>query len=82
MRLKSLSENDLSIPDDVEVIGYDNLIFSQFMNPSLSTVDVPKHKLGYASMEMLEKHISDPDMEYRMENLPVRLIFRDSTLRR
>ena len=80
--MKSLSENDLSIPDDVEVIGYDNLIFSQFMNPSLSTVDVPKHKLGYASMEMLEKHISDPDMEYRMENLPVRLIFRDSTLRR
>lgn len=33
-------------------------------------------------MEILEKHISDPDMEYRMENLPVRLIFRDSTLRR
>ena len=76
---KSLAENDLSVPGDVEVIGYDNLMFSQFMEPALTTVDVPKHKLGYDAMNILEKHISNPDMEYETNNLPIRMIFRDST---
>ena len=79
--LKSLSENDLSVPDDVEVIGYDNLMFSQFMQPSLSTVDVPKHRLGYKAMEVLNEHIENPELPYKTENLPVRLVFRDSTAR-
>ena len=77
--LKSLAENDLSVPHDIEVIGYDNLMFSQFMQPSLSTVDVPKHRLGYVAMELLEKHMDNPSMEYKTENLPARLLFRDST---
>lgn len=77
--LRSLDENDLDVPGDVEVIGYDNLMFSQFMKPSLSTVDIPKHRLGYAAMETLERHISDPGLEYMTENLPARLIFRGST---
>ena len=77
--LKGLAENDLSVPDDAEVIGYDNLMFSQFMAPALSTVDVPKHKLGYTAMDILRRHIDDPSLAYETENLPVRLIFRDST---
>lgn len=80
--MKSLQENDLSVPRDVEVIGYDNLLFSQFMQPSLSTVDVPKHRLGYVAMEILENHINNPDLDFTTENLPVRLIFRDSTQER
>lgn len=79
--MKSLTENDLSVPDDVEVIGYDNLLFSQFMQPSLSTVDVPKHRLGYIAMEILKRHIEDPGLPYNTENLPVRVVFRDSTKR-
>lgn len=79
--MKSLTENDLSVPQDVEVIGYDNLLFSQFMQPALSTVDVPKHRLGYIAMEILNRHIEDPELPYRIENLPVRVVFRDSTTR-
>ena len=77
--LKSLAENDLSVPNDVEVIGYDNLMFSQFMEPALTTVDVPKHRLGYVAMDILEKHINDPEMKYETNHLSSRLLFRDST---
>lgn len=76
--LKSLAENDLKVPADVEVFGFDNLYMSQFMTPALSTVDVPKHKLGQIAMQRLHEHISQ-EKEYEKIELPTRLVFRDTT---
>ncbi len=76
--LKSLAENDLKVPADVEVFGFDNLYMSQFMTPALSTVDVPKHKLGQIAMQRLHEHISQ-EREYEKIELPTRLVFRETT---
>ena len=77
--LKSLGENNLKVPDDIEVFGYDNLYMSQFMQPSLSTVDVPKYRLGYVAMETLLSHIQDPNLEYATTDFPTRLVYRETT---
>lgn len=77
--LKSLYENNLRVPDDIEVFGYDNLYMSQFMQPSLSTVDVPKFRLGYVAMETLIAHIQNPEREYETKDFPTRLVFRETT---
>ena len=78
--IKSLSENDLKVPEDVEVFGYDNLYLSQFFNPALSTVDVPRFKLGQRSMEVLDLMINKKSFDYNKEKeLPIRLVFRGST---
>ncbi|MDD3904530.1 MAG: LacI family DNA-binding transcriptional regulator [Sphaerochaeta sp.] len=77
--LKSLYENNLKVPQDIEVFGYDNLYMSQFMQPSLSTVDVPKYRLGYVAMETLIQHIQDPNLEYSTKDFPTRLVFRETT---
>ncbi len=77
--LKSLFENDFSVPDEIEVFGFDNLYLSQFFHPSLSTVEVPKFMLGYSSMEELVKHIQDIDFQYQQKELSTRLIFRQTT---
>ncbi|MGE4584284.1 MAG: LacI family DNA-binding transcriptional regulator [Sphaerochaeta sp.] len=77
--LKSLGENNLKVPTDIEVFGYDNLYMSQFMQPSLSTVDVPKYRLGYVAMETLLSHIQDPSLEYSTLDFPTRLVFRETT---
>jgi DNA-binding LacI/PurR family transcriptional regulator len=77
--LKSLYENNLSVPHDIEVFGYDNLYMSQFMQPSLSTVDVPKYRLGYVAMETLLSHIQDPNLEYCTKDFPTRLVFRETS---
>ncbi len=78
--LKSLHENFLKVPEDVEVFGYDNLFMSQFMQPRLSTVDVPKNRLGMTAVEELVKHINNPDLPYRNLNLEPRLVLRETTL--
>lgn len=77
--LKSLSENGLKVPSDVELIGYDNLYMSQFMQPALTTVDVPKFSLGFNATERLIQHIQKPDLEYEAMELPTRMVFRETT---
>lgn len=77
--LKSLYENNLKVPHDIEVFGFDNLYMSQFMQPSLSTVDVPKFRLGYVAMETLLAHIQDPEMAYASGKFPTRLVYRETT---
>lgn len=80
--MKSLAENDLDVPRDVEVFGFDNLAMSQFMRPSLSTVDVPKHLLGRKAVETLDRHIRNPQTPYAEELLATRLVLRESTEQR
>lgn len=77
--LKSLHENDRSVPADVEVFGFDNLYMAQFMRPSLSTVDASKAQLGRCAVEELIAHIEDPMREYRSIELKPRLVFRETT---
>ncbi len=77
--LKSLFENDRAVPRDVEVFGFDNLYMSQFMRPSLSSVDVPKTRLGRLAVKELIRHIEDPHREYRELLLEPRLVFRETT---
>lgn len=78
--LKSLHENSLSVPDEIEVIGFDNLAMSQFMNPRLSTIEVPKNLLGKSAVEELVRHIENPTYPYSTVNMKPRLILRETTL--
>lgn len=80
--LKSLYENNYSVPNDVEVFGFDNLSISQYMQPRLSTVDIPKYKLGRESVLELINHIDNKDLPYEMKNLDTRMILRESTKNR
>jgi len=77
--LKSLYENNRSVPDDVEVFGCDNLNISQYMQPRLSTIDVPKYKLGREAVLELLRHIKDRELPYETRHLDARIIFREST---
>ncbi|MBR1582297.1 MAG: LacI family DNA-binding transcriptional regulator [Spirochaetales bacterium] len=79
--IKALSENNYRVPEDIEVFGFDNLYISQFMQPSLSTVDVPKFALGKIAIETLLRHIDDPQLPYDDINLNTRLIYRKSSAR-
>jgi LacI family transcriptional regulator len=79
--LKSLKENNFDVPNEIEVFGFDNLKISQFMQPSISTVDVPKFALGCEAVHILMAHIEDANLEYTTKNLKTRLIFRESSPR-
>ncbi|TCV99747.1 HTH-type transcriptional repressor PurR [Biostraticola tofi] len=51
--LCAIDEQGLRVPEDISVIGYDNLRHSRFFSPALTTVDQPKEVLGESAIAML-----------------------------
>ncbi len=51
--LNGLRALDIAVPDAVKVIGYDNLDFSAYVHPSLTTIGQPIYELGRNAFRML-----------------------------
>ena len=59
--LDVLRERQIAIPEQIRVIGMDNILFSNFTVPRLSTIAQPAYEMGKAAADMLINHI-----EYHM----------------
>ena len=46
----------MRIPDDVSLVGFDDLLACQFVDPPLTTLRVPLHELGSSGMRCLLQH--------------------------
>lgn len=44
--IQTLRENDLKVPDEVSVLGYDNIYLDQFFSPKITTIATPLDKLS------------------------------------
>ena len=75
--LKSLHEHGIRIPEDVSVIGFDDLGFASFLNPPLTTVRAPTEKVGQIATERLFGLLEDHPSE-EVTILPTEIIFRRS----
>jgi DNA-binding LacI/PurR family transcriptional regulator len=51
--LKGLQRAGLSVPQDCSVAGFDNITFSAYTNPSLTTFDQPKREIGVQAARLL-----------------------------
>jgi DNA-binding LacI/PurR family transcriptional regulator len=84
--VRGLIDLGYRVPDDVSVVGYDNMLFTAAMWPALTTVETPVTEMAGATCELLKrrlelkkKQIEKPD--YRQIVLPPKLIIRDSVRR-
>ncbi|HKM07185.1 MAG TPA: LacI family DNA-binding transcriptional regulator [Sphaerochaeta sp.] len=77
--LKALGEAGISVPSQVSVIGFDNIENAAFLNPSLTTIDVPKAELGRYATKILMDRILDKRIYPLQVKLPFSLIVREST---
>ena len=77
--IKAIKEAGLKIPENISIIGFDNVFIASTIEPSLSTINVPKYKMGIEAVEMLLRHINDPEIEPEKTELPINLIVRQST---
>lgn len=55
---KALKERGYNVPDDVSVIGFDNLPMSITLDPPLTTIDVSKRKIGSMAVTVLDELIN------------------------
>ena len=67
------------IPEDISVIGFDNIPQSAMVYPPLTTVQQPLEKMGRAATQILLDILKDPDKDVGRIELPTELIVRNST---
>jgi len=78
--MKGLSNMGYKIPEDIQVIGFDNIAFSQHFSPALTTIAQDRKLLGETAAKMLIRLIESPEDEIEeIITLPVKLIEREST---
>lgn len=68
----------LRIPQDIAVIGYDNIELAQFLAPPLSTIHQPKARLAKNAIQKLIARIKDPNKEIEVIQLSPELVKRAS----
>jgi LacI family transcriptional regulator len=75
--MKALNEKGLRVPDDIAIIGFDNIPLSSYVTPVLSTVTVPVYELGRTSMKILADLLANVEVS-RITTLPTKLTLRQS----
>lgn len=77
--LKALREQGLAVPRDVSVTGYDNISLSEYANPPLTTVNIPRERIGHLSFEALVSQHEDGPVQGREFLIDPELVIREST---
>jgi len=78
--LRGLRENGLRVPEDVAVVGFDDLLFAEVLDPPLSTIRKPRYQMGREAGRLLIGRISGDLREPRVTKaLPTKLIVRASS---
>jgi len=75
--LKALREENLSVPDDISLIGYDDVMLAQYLYPSLTSIRQPLLEIGQAAANLVLKALGKKDAEVKNKFEPV-LIERNS----
>jgi LacI family transcriptional regulator len=71
-------ELGLRVPEDLSVIGFDNVPESALVTPPLTTVQQPLHAMGAAALDLLVQMLASPDAEVADVRLPTALVERSS----
>jgi len=74
-----IASRGLRVPDDISIIGIDNLRFAEFANPGLTTIALPTTAIGEQAMRLMLDFDFDAESAAREVILPHELIVRDST---
>jgi LacI family transcriptional regulator len=74
-----LKKNGIKIPDNVAIIGFSNNPITEYMTPSLTTVEQPAYEMGKMAASMLISLIKGEDEKVEKKVvLPAKLIIRES----
>ncbi|HKE23268.1 MAG TPA: LacI family DNA-binding transcriptional regulator [Bryobacteraceae bacterium] len=80
---RTVLERGMRIPDDLSLIGFDNIEFSSILYPPLTTIHQPKYEMGQAAVEILLRLAGDKARQMPEERrLGVQLIERKSCRKR
>lgn len=72
-------DGGLRVPDDLSVVGFDDILFAEFTQPALTTVSVPRIEIGRVAFQALWTTIADPSRAGREYRVGTKLMTRQTT---
>jgi len=76
--LQAFARGGVRVPEDVAVVGFDDIFPGSLFRPALTTVHQPMRMLGERACARLLDRISDPTLQPSIELLPTELVIRSS----
>lgn len=76
--INALRDNNISVPQDVDVMGFNNTYGAAIFYPKLTTIAQPLYDMGSVATRMLIKKINHEPLDNELFILPYELIERDS----
>lgn len=77
--IKAAKDSGVNVPNDLAVVGFDNIKMSSINEPSITTIDQPKYEIGKKAMEILLKLINNQELHNKKIVFKDELIVRGST---
>ncbi len=76
--IEAARQANLRIPDDLAVVGFDDIPWSAYINPPLTTVRLPAYSLGWKAGYLLIQLLNQEEIEETTQLLETQLIVRES----
>ena len=77
--LQALNATGILVPEQIPVIGFNDIPYADMMNPALSTIRLPAYQMGMMAADMLVRNVWDAGQERRTLTVEPQLIVRAST---
>ena len=77
--IRALREHGLRVPQDISVVGFDDIQSAAFNNPSITTIRQPLHEMGKNAARLLLHRIRGKGTAPRKVSMLPELIIREST---
>lgn len=76
--INTASKRGIKVPDDLSIVGYDDIKLAKYVTPSLTTIHQPKHRLGQQAVDVLLEKINHQREGHTVIQLEPTLVERDS----
>ncbi len=76
--LRAMDKVGVQCPQDIAVVGFDDIEQAEYTVPPLTTIIQPAQQLGQNAVALLLKHIQNPDLDLKPIEIPTQLIVRQS----
>lgn len=76
--IHALRRQNIRVPEDVCITGFDDSPESKIIEPHLTTVSIPSNEMGYLAADLLLSRIRKPDIPYRLTYVRTEVKYRDS----
>ncbi len=74
----AIQDKGLSVPEDIAIVGFDDIRMARYIAPHLTTVHLPAYELGYTAAQLLVNWMDEGKMPPPQVLLPTELVIRQS----